>query len=260
MSEGRGQVTRRTAGQPRYRRLADELIGDIRAGRLKVGATIPGEHELVARYQVSRHTVREALRLITELGLIERRQGVGTVVRSKRSSEAYVQSIRSPAELLQYPSDSRLKLVASGMVRADRRLAQILGCAAGTEWFRFRALRRFKTTRAPICWTDVYVIPEYQDVVKLLGRPKRVYELIETRFGERVEQVAVDLRAELLPAEFAAALQCEAGAPCLTIVRHYVGNNKRVFEVSMAWHPAERYTYQLQLKRGWQSGDSWTDS
>ena len=115
---------------------------------------MPGEHELVARHQVSRHTVREALRLVTELGLIERRQGVGTVVRAKGSSETYVQSIRSPSELLQYPSDSRLKVLTSGMLRADRKLAQVLGCTTGTEWFRFRSLRLFKSTQLGQGHTD----------------------------------------------------------------------------------------------------------
>ena len=253
-------MSKAEARQPRYRQLADELIGLIRAGKLKVGQTMPGEHELVARHQVSRHTVREALRLVTELGLIERRQGVGTVVRSKGSSETYVQSIRSPSELLQYPSDSRLNVLASGMLRADRKLAQVLGCTTGTEWFRFRALRRFKSTQAPICWTDVYVVPEYREVVKLIGKQKRVYELIEARFGERVEQVAVDLRAELVPLEMAKDLQCEPGSPALKIVRHYLGSGNRNFEVSVSWHPAERYTYSLLLKRGWQSADTWSEA
>ncbi|MEZ5473497.1 MAG: GntR family transcriptional regulator [Steroidobacteraceae bacterium] len=240
--------------QPRYRQLAEQLIAEIRASKLQVGQTLPGEHELVARFGVSRHTVREALRLVTELGLIERRQGVGTVVRSKQSSAAYVQTIRSPSELLQYPADSRLKVISSGLVTTDRKLAQLLHCATGTAWFRFGALRQFKATQAPICWTDVYLVPEYRAIVKMIGKQKRVYELIEARFGERVEQVAVDLRAGLVPAEYAAMLQCEPGAPALKIVRRYVGANSRIFEVSVSWHPAERYTYSLELKRGWQSG------
>lgn len=245
-----------TSKPPRYRVLADQLIGEIRSGKLKVGQSIPGELELVERHRVSRHTVREALRVVTDLGLIERRQGIGTVVRAKQSNQAYVQLLRSPAELLQYPESSRVVLLSSGMERLNRKLAQLLGCPVGSEWFRFSLLRRFKTTRAPICFTNVYVIPEYRAVVDSLGKRRHVHELIEARFGERVERVLVDLRAELAPRELAEPLQCEPGAPCLKIVRHYVGQGRRTFEVSVAWHPAERYTYSLELKRGWQAGDS----
>jgi DNA-binding GntR family transcriptional regulator len=245
-----------TRQPPRYRTLADELIAEIRAGRPKVGHTMPGELELVQRHQVSRHTVREALRLVTELGLIERRQGIGTVVRARHTDQAYVQLLRSPAELLQYPEDSRVTLMSNATERANRKLAQLLDCAAGAEWFRFSVLRRFTKTRAPICWTNVYVVPEYRAVIELLGKRQHVHELIESRFGERVERVLVDLRAELCPPDLAVPLQVQAGSPCLKIVRHYVGRGKRTFEVSVAWHPAERYTYSLELKRGWQAGDT----
>ena len=96
----------RAPQQPRYRQLADELIGEIRGGRLRVGQTLPGELELGESYGVSRHTVREALRMLEDLGLITRQQGVGTVVTASESSEAYVQKVRSPAQLMQYPPEA----------------------------------------------------------------------------------------------------------------------------------------------------------
>src|SRR5690606_5950314 len=103
-------------GQPRYRQLASALITDIRTDRIRVGDTMPGEHDLVDRFSVSRHTVREALRMLDDLGLIERRQGVGTVVRSRQTSESYLQKVRSPSELLKYPADARLSVLSSCMV------------------------------------------------------------------------------------------------------------------------------------------------
>jgi GntR family transcriptional regulator len=245
--------------QPRYRQLADQLLGDIRSGRIKVGQSFPGELELMARFSVSRHTVRESLRQLTALGLIERRQGVGTVVRAKQSNEGYVHSIRSPAELLQYPIDSRMSLMGSEEVKANRKLAKLLDCATGARWFKFSVLRRFKTTRVPLCWTDVYVLPEYAGVTKLVARKSQhVYELIEQTYGERITNVHVDLRAESLDADKASALECDAQSPSLTVIRRYVGNERRVFEVSIAWHPAERFTYSIDLRRGWQSADAWS--
>ena len=115
------------AGQrTRYQQVAESLLADIRSGRLPVGCTLPGELELVEQFGVSRHTVREALRRLEELGLIGRRQGRGTVVQARQSAPAYVQSVRSPAELLQYPEDARLALVSSAQVRTGRRLARLL--------------------------------------------------------------------------------------------------------------------------------------
>jgi DNA-binding GntR family transcriptional regulator len=259
--------TRPDEKQPRYRQVAEALLADVRAGRIRVGETLPGELELVGRYGVSRHTVREALRVLGELGLIERRQGVGTVLRSRDSSEAYVQTIRSPEELMRYPPQSRLEVVATQEVRASRKLAATIGCPVGSRWMQISCLRRMaplpgtaKAGRArAICWVDIYVLPEYAGVARLIGRRNEpVYELIEQKFGEKVARVTVDLRARTLDPGLATALDVAPGSPSLTVVRRYWGRSRRVFEVSVSEHPAERYTYSLELRRGWQAGDTST--
>jgi GntR family transcriptional regulator len=61
----------------RYRDIASELQKEIRLGTTPVGELLPTETELMARFGASRQTVREALRIITEQGLIVRRAGLG---------------------------------------------------------------------------------------------------------------------------------------------------------------------------------------
>lgn len=253
--------TSRKTGQPRYRQLADELIGEIRGGRLRVGQSLPGEIELGERFSVSRHTVREALRMLEELGLIARHQGVGTVVTARESSESYVQMVRSPAQLMQYPPDTRLAVVGSGEVVASRATARLLGCTTGSRWFRIQAVRRQQPDGPAICWSDIYVLPEYASVVEAIGRrPPPIYELIERRFDEKVDTVHVDLFAGSVAPARAAALGVEAGVPSLNVVRRYTGRSRRVFEVSVSEHPAGRFTYSLELRRGWRGGGAWAAS
>ncbi len=248
-----------SAPRKRYQEVAESLLTEITGGRLAVGSTLPGELELVDQFGVSRHTVREALRRLEQLGLIGRRQGRGTVVLSRQSEPSYVQSVRSPAELLQYPEDARLSLVATASVRTGRRLAKLLGCPVGTEWLRMSCLRRFRETQLEMCWVDVYVLPEFAAIAELVGRRHQpVYEMIEERFGERIENVDVDIMARLVPESIAGPLGVEAGTPSLTVIRRYYGAGKRLLEASVAEHPGERYTYSLQLRRGWQSGGGWS--
>ena len=239
----------------RYQRVVEALIAAIRAGRPAPGGTLAGEIELTRRFAVSRHTVREALRRLEDLGLIERRQGVGTVVRAREPVQAYVQSVRSPAELLKYPTGSRLKLVDSGEVRSGRRLARQLGCATGSRWRRLSCVRRLPGSRLPLCWVDVYLLPEYAAIAAVIGRRALpVYELLEQRFGQKVATVDIEIRAGTVPEHMLATLGVPAGTPSLTVVRRYRSAERRLFEVSVSEHPADRYTYSLQLRRGWQSG------
>ena len=68
--------------------LARLLTDEIEAGRYKVGQKIPTEAELQQRFDVSRHTVREALRDLKSQGLVTARAGIGTVVRAKGAPHA----------------------------------------------------------------------------------------------------------------------------------------------------------------------------
>ena len=109
---------------PRYRELAEKLMADIHSGRLGVGDKLPGEIELTQRFDVSRHTVREALRVLEDLGLIRRQRGVGTVVQARDVGPSYVQAVRQPNELMKYPRESRLHIISQTEVRLNRRQAR----------------------------------------------------------------------------------------------------------------------------------------
>ncbi|MFF5104760.1 GntR family transcriptional regulator [Streptomyces sp. NPDC000134] len=68
-----------------YELIADDLRRAIRAGELAPGDKLPAETELAARYRRSVPTVQNALRVLTEEGLIDRRHGRGTFVRRPRT-------------------------------------------------------------------------------------------------------------------------------------------------------------------------------
>ena len=64
----------------RYRDIATRLQKEIRLGKYPVGNLLPTETELMAQHSSSRQTVREALRILMDQGLIVRRAGLGSVV------------------------------------------------------------------------------------------------------------------------------------------------------------------------------------
>jgi GntR family transcriptional regulator len=65
---------------PMYRQIADDLRTQIESGALKPGQQLWTEIELRDRYGASRNTVRDAIKWLTTLGLIETRPGQGTFV------------------------------------------------------------------------------------------------------------------------------------------------------------------------------------
>lgn len=65
------------------KRTAEMLRQAIAEGSYPSGAQIPSEKDLISRLGVSRTTLREALRILENDGLIERRRGLGTYVAEK---------------------------------------------------------------------------------------------------------------------------------------------------------------------------------
>jgi len=107
--------------------VAQALLADIAGGRYPVGSRIPTEAELEARFGVSRHTVRAAIRYLRDLGLVTARAGIGTTVRANSVPQKAVLSMNSVAELLQFTKHTRLELVSESAIAADAKLAAMLG-------------------------------------------------------------------------------------------------------------------------------------
>jgi GntR family transcriptional regulator len=69
-----------TGPEPIYRQVADHIAGLIASGQLQPGAKLPAERDLAAEYGVAYLTVRRAMRLLRERGLIVTSIGRGTYV------------------------------------------------------------------------------------------------------------------------------------------------------------------------------------
>jgi DNA-binding GntR family transcriptional regulator len=140
-------------------------------------------------------------------------------------------------------------------VKAGRALARLIGCKTGSRWLHVSCLRQFDDSRPPVCWADLYLLPDHEGLVSQIGRqPGLVYELIEREHGRQVASVDISIMARSVPPRIAAALGVAAGSPSLTVVRRYADRDGTLFLASVSEHPGDRFTYTMSLERGWQSG------
>lgn len=70
-------------GNPMYRHIAEALREQIESGKLRPGQKLPTELELREEYGASRNTVRDAIKWLMNLALVETRPGQGTFVVEK---------------------------------------------------------------------------------------------------------------------------------------------------------------------------------
>jgi len=238
----------------RYRDIAAELQKQIRLGDYPVGKLLPTETELMARHSASRQTVREALRLIIEQGLIIRRAGLGSVVIATEPPVLFTHSVKSLSEWLRYSNETYREVVGSREIIADRKLAALLKCEPGKHWFLIEAIRRSDEFAAPLGWTEIYVLRKFSGVVKRRDHGRTaVHEQIAKMYGETIEYAQLEIFVRGLPARLAKPLQAKPGSPALTMVRRYYGLREELFEVTVTTHPEGRYTYTMDMQRSLRS-------
>lgn len=232
--------------------LGHDLADGIASGRLAVGSLLPTEFELCERYGMSRYAVRKALDELQELGLISRRKNVGTRVEASRPKPGFTQSIATVDELAQFGAEHVRVVREVQEVVADLALARELGCESGTRWLRISSLRMDGGRKArPICWTDVYLDAAYAEIGALVRESPGtlISSLVEARYGRSIARIRQEVRGMCLSKELAGELAAEPGAAALKIVRHYLDSADRVFEITVSVHPADRFSFSMELSR-----------
>jgi len=123
----------RGRGVTLWRQIVDSLRADIEAGRLKAGDQLPVEPELAERFKVNRHTVRRALAVLAERGLITIEQGRGTFVRSTAIPYLLGKRTRFSANLYAQGRGPSHQLLSARTDLASSHVAQELDLAEGAS-------------------------------------------------------------------------------------------------------------------------------
>lgn len=235
---------------PRYQQIADELTARIAAGRYPVGSLLPTEMELCEKYDISRSTVREALRRVRDAGLIARRRRTGTKVIAQTPPVSYRQPTNSIGDLLQYADETRIEILSETRVICDAPLASLLECREGHAWLRLDSLRTVPNDPRPICMTTAYVdagLPDIDKHLKNVSGP--ISAMLERTYGIRIARIDQSIEAIQLGKKQAKLLRADAGGPALKATRRYYREDGTLIELSSAVHPGDRFTYVTSLVR-----------
>ena len=238
------------AGQPLYIQLAQTLGQRIASGDYAIGDLLPTEAELVDHFGVSRYTVRQAIGHLRSQGLVSARKGVGTRVESRRIEASYSHAIQSLSELLQFAHETRLDLIGQTEIQARGALAEVLGCRPRKPWVRIEGIRHGAVGEPPICHSEVYIDAAYKAIAADTSSLRTaLWSLIELRFGETVVEVEQQIEAAILEPARAAQLKAVPGSPALRFTRRYYVTGRRLVELSINLHPADRFAYHMSIKR-----------
>lgn len=207
----------RDDGLPKYIAISRAVASAITEQELRAGDGLPSQKELAESFGVTVMTVRQAIQLLTEQGLVTSEQGRGTYVRS--------QPFRLPLGPL---ASFAAQITATGRTLQT----EVLGYAAievspfeqqrmslqTSEAFELVRLRR--VDGIPLVLQTSLLPPELGRAIDVDALESRsLYELLHSELGIDVDRATETVQATNLDAESAVLLECEPGAAALLSAR-----------------------------------------
>jgi len=165
-----------------YLTVKDEIEELIVKGTFKPGDQLPSEYDLSKKYGVSRMTLREALRALEEEGLVAKKQGLGTFVKTTAQRIKSILDVNyGVTEMIKnmgFRPGTQEKNVEE--VFADSHMVKALNVKEGTKII---ALERVRTAdKIPVAYTldmiPVTVLPNMNDL-KDLG--ESIYDFLQEK-------------------------------------------------------------------------------
>lgn len=229
----------RLAGVALWRRIADEIRLDIVGARLVRGERLPTEAQLAERFSANRHTVRRALAMLAQEGVIRSEQGRGVFVQDARrvfyrigprtrfSEGVDGQSQQARGELMSHMQEAASSDVARGLdIRAGAPVIRLETMAfvdeapfsRSTHWFakdRFDGIAAAYADRLSITAAlQAYGVESYtRHSTRITTRHAEAGEIVQLRLSPG----AVLLRAEGIDID-------AEGKPIQFLVTHFPGD------------------------------------
>jgi len=221
----------------------------MQAGRYPVDMRLPTESELCEEFSASRFTIREALRRLVEQGMVQRRQGAGSIVISTTPQTRYVYSLSTLSDLFQFALDTHYELLSTSHVKLDAEVAADIGGSPGERWWLLKGLRRSEKGGKIVCSVHSYIAPRASaHVGELKNCVGPFYAHLAQRTQEDILEVEQDIFGASMTAEIARQLKCKAGTVTTCALRRY-RTEAGILIASYNWHPAEDFHYRMKMSR-----------
>lgn len=232
---------------PLYYRLEQDLRDRIRTGEFRGGAPLPAEQRLCETYGVSRITVRRALDSLMAIGLIARRQGVGTFVNEPGETVKSLKLIGSLDDIAAYSAHLAYRVVAKDTPAAPPPVAEALDLPVGTSVTRLEIV--FSLRGEPFAHAEFFCPPDVGDLIDDadVAAQASLVAVLERKLGRPIERADQTVEAALADRHVAQHLAVRPRAPVLKVNRtYYTDTDRPVVAVVVRYHP-ERYRYTVQL-------------
>jgi GntR family transcriptional regulator len=251
------KAQRNGRGVARYYLLYEHLSGALNDGTIPAGGALPSEPDLVARYKLSRTTVRRALARLEEEGRIIRRRGSGTFARQNRKPSRLHLNLHDffedVAALASQSTTTMVRFEMGAVPTSLRELQPQLGMHA------LIVQRIHRAHGAPYALTTAYVPERFGKKIKKGSLDRASLLAVLDQLGPRSTRTEYTTSAVAADATAAKRLDVALGAPLLRTRAVLTDGNSQLHTVIESLCRPDRFNVRADYERNSNrnSGSRW---
>lgn len=234
---------------PLYLQLKDILVSQIVDGRLKSGDALPSERQLCEEFNLSRTTVREALRELIQVGMIRTVPGRGAFVAPPRPDLAIKVSLAGfTGDVRRQGMTPSSRLLSAGLITSPvPALVEEMGLQPGDELVRIERLRLVND--APLALHTAYLSHRLcPQILQHNLADESVFQLLCGEYGLRLARADEQVYAALADQQETELLNLTYPAAVLRAERTTFLDTGEVIEFSLATYCGEWYRLSILLE------------
>lgn len=227
-------------GISRYVEVADLIKGEVHRGVWAPGTAIPSESELAKTYNVSLGTMRKALDVLVEQGLVERIQGKGTYVRGPLAGSSMLRFFRFEGV------NPTSKVLSVERIAADPAVANALTIQVGAPVYE---IKRIRLLESPYLSETIYL-----DAIRFAGLEEvtwkdseLLYPIYQQFCGQVVNRAVDSISFGWMNAQDAKNLFLHEGAAAVIVRRVAYAMNGDVLELRLTKGNALDFNYSVTI-------------
>lgn len=228
---------------PAYIKIHDAIKKDIEKEVWTIGSRLPSERDLAEHFEVSRMTLRQAITLLVEEGILERRVGSGTYVASHRVQER-MRGTTSFTEIV----NSQGRKPSSKLISYQRQLAsdtEINQLHLEESDYVIRMERIRYADKVPLVY-EVASIPEkFIKNVKKTDITEHFFQTL-TSNGYEIGKSQQTIYAKIASERVASYLEVAKGHTILALTQVSFFTDGRPFEYVRSQYVGDRFEFYLE--------------
>ncbi|WP_165211087.1 GntR family transcriptional regulator [Streptococcus tangpeifui] len=228
---------------PAYIRIHDAIKNEIDQGVWKIGSRLPSERDLSDQFEVSRMTLRQAVTLLVDEGILERRIGSGTYVASQRVQEK-IRGTTSFTEIIKAQGkEPSSKLISYERTYPNEQEIRHLGVTPKSYIIRMERVRY--ADNIPVVY-EVTSIPER--LIRNFKRNEVTNHFFQTLtdHGYIIGKSQQTISADIVDPQLTKELAVEQGHAILSLTQTSYLDDGTAFEFVRSQYVAGRFEFYLE--------------